>query len=68
MLQALHLGVKELQRAQVLVVALKKVPAGQGVHAPVAERVPRQTHLPDCNVKLVSHVVQAPVLLLHAVQ
>jgi len=43
------------------------VPAGQGVHAPVAERVPKQTHIPDCSVKLVSHVVQAPVLLLHAV-
>jgi len=43
------------------------VPAGQGVQAPVVERVPRQTHLPACSVKLVSHVVQAPVLLLHAV-
>jgi len=50
------------------VVALKKVPAGQGVHAPVAERVPKQTHISDCSVKLVLHVVQAPVLLLHAVQ
>jgi len=42
------------------------VPAGQGLQAPVSERVPRQTHLPASIVNLVSHVVQAPVLMLHA--
>ena len=41
--------------------------AWHGLQAPVAERVPRQTHKPACSVKLVSHVVQAPVILLQAV-